>query len=236
MVRQVRWTGAWSQVSDAIAVRGRGARAGLTLIELLVVMAVFVVVLVALSGLFVSSTRAYSVTSERSEALQDAEAVIHLLRYELALAGYRGVGVDYDQPFTLDGAAVETVTIERGNDSDVLTVRYFEDRYLAGTDTGERRVSFRVDPETETLVREERRTVGGTVTTELLVGNIRDLRVTDLVGPDRSRVTVADVIDGTELEPDSLAGLILVVDFSDGRAWEFMIGLSNPQVFEVSAL
>jgi prepilin-type N-terminal cleavage/methylation domain-containing protein len=216
--------------------RGRGSRAGLSLVELLVVMAIFVVVLAALGGLFASSTRAYVVTSERSEALQDAEAVIQLIRYELALAGYRGVGVDYDRAFTLDGAADETVRVERGDDSDVLTVRYFEDRYLGGGDTGERRVSFRVDPETETLVREERRTVGGTVTTELLVGNISDLRVTELVGPDRSRVDVGEVIAGTAVEPDSLAGLIVVVDFSDGRVWEFMVGLGNPQVFEVSAL
>lgn len=216
--------------------RGRGARAGLSLVELLVVMAIFVVVLAALGGLFASSTRAYTVTSERSEALQDAEAVIQLIRYELALAGYRGIDVDYDRPFTLDGGVDETLTVERGDESDVLTVRYFEDRYLGSGDTGERRVSFRVDPETETLVRQERRTVGGTVTTELLVGNIRDLRVTELVGPDRSRVSVDDVIAGTEVEPDSLAGVIVVVDFSDGRVWEFMIGLSNPQIFEVRAL
>lgn len=216
--------------------RGRGARAGLSLVELLVVMAIFVVVLAALGWLFASSTRAYTVTSERSEALQDAEAVIQLIRYELALAGYRGIDVDYDRPFTLDGGVDETLTVERGDESDVLTVRYFEDRYLGSGDTGERRVSFRVDPETETLVRQERRTVGGTVTTELLVGNIRDLRVTELVGPDRSRVSVDDVIAGTEVEPDSLAGVIVVVDFSDGRVWEFMIGLSNPQIFEVRAL
>lgn len=204
--------------------------------EMLVVMGIFVIVLAALGAFFTSSTRAYAVTSERSEALQDSEAVVQLLRYEIALAGYRGIGVDYDRAFTLDGAALESVIVERDADTDVLTIRYFEDRYLASGDSGERRVSFSVDSETDTLVREERRVVGGAVTTELLVGNIRDLRVLDLVAPDRTRVSVADIIDEVELEPDRLSGLIIVVDFTDGRRWEFMVGLTNPQVFEVRAL
>lgn len=201
-------------------------------------MAIFVLLLAALGGLFASSTRAYSVNAERSEALQDAEAVVQLLRYELALAGYRGVGTDFDQAFTLDAGAAETVAIERGTDSDVITIRYFEDRYLGGGgDTGERRVSFSVDLDEGTLVRSELRSGGAEVSTGLLVGNVLDLRVLSLVAPDGSTVSVEDIlVDETTVAPDRLAGLLLAVDFIDGRVWEFMVGLTNPQVFTVGSL
>src|SRR5690606_3705544 len=109
----------------------------------LVTASIFIVILGSVGSLLVSSTRAYGVTSERSEALQDSEAVLHLIRYEVAMAGYRGLGEDtFDRPFT--SGSDRTLVVTRTSDGDELTLRYFEDRYISGSDTGEREVVFYV--------------------------------------------------------------------------------------------
>ena len=205
---------------------------GFSLIELLVTTVVFIIVLAALGGLLVSSTRAYQVNAARSEAIQDSEAVLQLMRYEIGLAGYRGVGAaTFDRPFTLGTATVE-VDHDASAAGDEVTVRYFEDRYLQGTDTGEREVTFRVNGTSSTLERVDRRPGGGSAVTELLVGNVTSMVVLDLVSPDRDRVAVSAVALGAD-GPDALAGLNFRVDFADGREWVFMIGLTNPQGYVV---
>ena len=206
---------------------------GFTVVELLVTAAIFVVVLGALGGLLVSSTRAYQVNAVRSEALQDSEAVLQLMRYEIGLAGYRGIGAaTFDQPFTM--GSPETVVVRRTANGDEVTVRYFEDQFLPTGDSGERSVTFRVDAATKTLQRVERRPGNLVGTTDLLVGNIDALQVLELVGPDRERIEVGAAIASSAVWPDALAGLNFRVTFVGGQTWEFMIGLTNPQVFDVT--
>jgi Tfp pilus assembly protein PilW len=149
---------------------------------LLITAAIFVLILVAIGGLLVSSSRAYSVTTTRTEAIQDSEAVLQLMRYEVALAGYRGIALaTYERPFT--SGVNESIVVNRAGVGDELTVRYIEDRYISGSDTGERVVTFRVDTATDTLVRVEGRpSAGGTAyTTELLVGNIARMDVLAII-------------------------------------------------------
>ena len=55
----------------------------------------------------------------------------------------------------------------------------------------------------------------------------------ELVGPDRERVSVDSILSDATLMPAALAGLNFLIEFEDGREWEFMVGLTNPQVFEV---
>lgn len=206
--------------------------AGFTLIELLVTATIFILVLVALGGLLVSSTRAYQVNAARSEALQDSEAVLQLMRYEIGLAGYRGVqAATFDRPFTLGVDTVE-VDHEASAAGDAVTVRYFEDRFLQGSDTGEREVTFQVNGASNTLERVDRRPGAASAVTELLVGNVRSMEVMELVGPDRERFSVAAVAGGAD-GPPALAGLNFRVVFEDGRDWVFMIGLTNPQSYDV---
>ena len=207
-------------------------RRGFTLVELLVVTAIFMIVLVALGALFSSGTRAYTVTAERSEAIQDSEAVFQLLRHELALAGYRGTEEDFDRPFTLGGGGQETVIIDREVDGDVVMIRYFEDRFIETGDSGERLVQFYVDD--GTLIRRERRVGVDDFTTELLVDSVSEMRVLDLIGPGRDRISVAEVIADAGAAPLRVAGIIVAVEFRDGRSWELMIGLANPQEFDVN--
>lgn len=192
---------------------------GFTLIELLVAATIFIILLAALTGLFVSSSRAYQRTGQVSVAMQDAEAVLQLLRYEFALAGYFGLGAD-GRP----AEGVETLAIERGELSDEVTIRYLEDEYVSGPPE-ERLVTFRVDSASDMLVRTE----PGTVDQEM-VGNVEQLRVVGYIRRDRGVVPVeAEECSGYCPVPQALAGLLLHVYFRDGTEWQFPVGLFNPQ-------
>lgn len=201
-----------------------GAIDGFTLIELLVAATIFVVLLGALTSLFVSSSRAYRVTQERSEAIQDAEAVLQLLRYEFALAGYRGLGAD-------SGTAAESLVIDRVGDSHVITIRYIEDTYVQGG-SAERVVTFSVDPASRELIRSEPDTVD-----QAMVGNVAHLEVLGYIRRDRQTVplTDPDLCGGPCEVPQALAGLLLRVGFADGSEWQFPVGLYNPQTIGGSA-
>lgn len=220
--------------------RARGTNsfgaAGFTVVELLITSAIFVVILGAIGGLLVSSTRAYGVTAARSDAIQDSEAVLQLMRYEVAMAGYRGIGAaTYDRPFTTGGA--ESIVVHRTPDGDELTMRYFEDRYLGSGDTGERVVTFRVDRQDNTLVRVEGRPggTGTTFTTELLVGNIAHMEVVELVDRFRDRFSIDSLIANPSSGPELMAGVNVIITFVDGLEWEFLIGVSNAQTYAVTS-
>lgn len=203
-----------------------------------------------------SSMRAHRVTSERSEALQDAEAVLALVRYDLGRAGFRGVE---DGTFTRNfagcsavleagdlgsGSSCLTIRVdEQGEAGDAVTVQFFETEHLLGLDdSGERRITYLVDRAELALSRQEVRQQGvkKVDTTELLVGNVNSLRVIDLV--DRSR----DVFPLTELRRlksdgtpwpeglrEQLAGLNLEITFADGSSSVLLVGLHNPQLFDI---
>jgi prepilin-type N-terminal cleavage/methylation domain-containing protein len=202
--------------------RGRGRpalRRGFTLVELLVAAAIFIVLLGSLTALFVSSSRAYAVTNARSTVIQDEEAVLTLLRYEFALAGYRGLGAN---PSSAPG---DTLAIVNQNGSDAITIRYLEDRYVPGQPE-ERAVTFSVDPVTRTLLRTEPGTQD-----QAMVGSVVRLVAVAYIRRDRATVPVVDPwgCGGYCDPPQALAGLLLRVEFVDGAAWEFPVGLYNPQ-------
>jgi len=226
-------------VSDVRAVpmdlRWRGGpsdAAGFTVIELLITTAIFVVVLASIGTYLIAGTRTYEVTGQRTEQMQDSEAVLQLLRYEAAMAGYRGISEStYDRPFTLGGP--ETLEIEMSGSGGRLTMRYFEDRFVGASDTGERTVTFYVDPAEHALVREEQRP-GDVATVELMAGSVARMDIIEVVDRDRVRYDVDDIASGAVVKPNDVAGITLQITFTDGRLWEFLIGLSNPQIYSVS--
>lgn len=208
---------------------------GFTVVELLITSTIFVVILVAVGSLLISSSQAYTVTTVRTEAIQDSEAVLQLMRYEVALAGYRGLAqATYDRPFS--SGATDSIVVTRGGTGDQLTVRYFEDRYLSSGDTGERVVTFRVDGDQHTLVRVEGRPSGGstTYTTELLVGNIASMEVLAVIDRFRAEYPIADLIAGTVEGPETMAGVNMRITFVDGLVWDFLIGVSNTQTYAIA--
>lgn len=101
---------------------------GFTLTELLIAGTIMAVLLAALGGLFVSSTRAYNANAAASVTQQTIEIASQLLRQELTLAGYRGI--DSGSQNRLIPLPV-SVSYGSAKQSDTVTVRYYEDRHLA---------------------------------------------------------------------------------------------------------
>lgn len=104
---------------------------GTTLVEMLIALAMLVIVLAAITALLRSTTRAYALNQELSEAHAQTETTRQQLRYDLSLAGYRGT--DFSQ-FESNGFSGATASITQGTspgESDAVTVRFFEDRYGA---------------------------------------------------------------------------------------------------------
>ena len=91
-------------------------RSGFTLVEMLVALAVFGLFL---GGLLQAERAFRSAEADEDQALreQQKQAVVELLRAELAMAGYR-----------LDGPGVQALV---GGGSDRVTIRYLEDRMVA---------------------------------------------------------------------------------------------------------
>lgn len=117
--------------------------AGFSLVELLAAGAMFLTLLGALSALFVSSGKAYRKNIEVSSQLERSEAATQILTYDFGLAGYRGTGFSH---FTANSFSGSTVAITAGsstNESDLVSLRYFEDRYGNGGNQ-EMLVTFKV--------------------------------------------------------------------------------------------
>lgn len=114
----------------------RSENRGFTIIELLIAATIFLVILTALGSLFVSSNRASNTNRDLAESSAQTRSAIQAIQYDVSMAGYRGVDASAG-----DRSVSQPVTITVETDDDgapsirELTVRYFEDRYVAGGPT-----------------------------------------------------------------------------------------------------
>lgn len=209
----------------------RNSRGGFTIVELLIAAAIFTLVLGALTSLFVNTNRAYQVNERVTERQQDAEAAFQLLTYEISLAGYRGsCRDDYENnAFSGDG---RTLIVNKGT-SDMITVRYFEDRSFAGSDdcddplrvVEEQHVTFGVNTADNTLYRQV-----GTGDELALVSNIVRLEVVHYIRRSGERVAAEP---GVAI-PEDIGALNIQITFADESVWRFPIGLNNPQYLGIN--
>lgn len=218
---------------DVFGSRSTLGRQGFTVVELLIASLVFLVLLGALGGMLVSSTRGYEANARASEAIQDSEAVLQLLRYDIGLAGYRGLELGQSsRSFELDGPSDQsTVRIEPTANGHTVTVRYFEDRYISGADSGERRVTYLVNASNNSLERLEYNPIDGELDSALMVGNIESLEAVSLVDLMRVKVNIDDVPCGVVGVP--FGGIVLRVGFTDGSSWDLLIPFTNSQKVEM---
>jgi type II secretory pathway pseudopilin PulG len=203
-------------------------RAGVTIVELLVAMTIFVIVVGVMLSLLVTGLRAQRAAEAQSLRIQETEAVIHLINYEVGLPGYPRT----ENPANFTNATAPTISVTLGGSkvSDRILIRFFEDPdFLAPGDTGERIVEYRVSAANKTLER-----VSGGVT-EVLVGSVASMKVVAFIGRDREIVepeTIAAV--GLSALPNEIAGVRVEVVFADGETWGFLVGLYNRQRVQVT--
>lgn len=200
-------------------------RDGFTLIELLIASAVFIVVILAATGLLITSTRGYAVTEAVSDRQQEVEAAVNILEYDLKLAGYRGT-TPTGLTRTFDDA---TLVVDKADDtsSDRIVIRYYEDseRLFGATDScgSPCEVVYEVDvgdDGTTYLYRQELNSdeVG-------LVQAVDLFKVRHYIRRGGERVTASE---GVSI-PDDVAALNIEITFLDGSLWRFPVGLSNEQ-------
>ena len=109
----------------------RARNQGITVIELLIAAAIVGVVLAITLQLYGGTVRAYRVNEEVAETRQGIQAAISLLQYEIGLAGYRCTdGSALTRTF---GSSPLIAVDGSSGASDSITVRYYEDRYVAGS-------------------------------------------------------------------------------------------------------
>ena len=199
------------------------SRSGFTLVELLIAAGIFGVILLALTGLFVNSTRAYRVNETISERQQDTQAAIALFQQELSLAGYRGVCSDassntFGQP---------TFAVVRGSAApdapgdDTITIRYFDDRYSGNACGALRTVTFSAGTDQQGRPALLMQTEGITTPTPVVAG-VEGLRLFGYV--DNNGGLATDTMPST-----GFMAVSIELDFADGRFVRFVVGLRNPQ-------
>ncbi len=198
-------------------------QSGFTILELLVAAAIMAILLTSLAGMLGSTTRAYQAEDRASSERQVRESAQQQLKYEIALAGYRGtLKSDYDNTATSVGAAPFVITPNTTGGSDQVTIKYFENRaYGSGTKEA-KTVTFSVNTQTNTLVR----TQGSSV--EPIAAGIRKLKVVRylLKGATGSE---SDCVSACAATPSSnTVGVILALTFMDNSVQRIPINFQNP--------
>lgn len=84
----------------AARLQGRRRQSGVTLVELMIALVLSMVVLLAVSSLFLANKRSYSTQDEGARMQEDARTLISILSRDLRQAGYRDVtkGVSFNTP------------------------------------------------------------------------------------------------------------------------------------------
>ena len=198
-------------------------RAGITLVELLVFLALFGLLLAVMASMVAAAGTGRRVAHQVNERTTTAETIAQLLSYEIGLAGYRGTGAGGIATNTF---AAPTLEIQRNATGvpDAITVRYYEDRFLATPGapvaiTAAYTVAANADG-VPSLFRAEN---GGAAAA--VVTGVSSIKVALFV----RRSGEVDVVADAGVVPSDLAGLSLDLELVDGTAGRFLINLPNAQ-------
>lgn len=198
---------------------------GFTLVEMLIASAILGVILAALTGLFSSSSNALRTNKTLSDQQQNAAISEQVLKYELGLAGYRGVSQNDLIGNTFTGHTL-SVTRGTGSASDSIRVKYFEDRlYGEGSTDILRDVTFsiRTSGGKSYLTRKE-----GSGTASNLVEGVTQLKVLNYIKRN------GDVIPASSTIPNTLVGLQVKLEFTNAPAKTVFVSFQNPQITSTS--
>jgi len=128
----------------------RSREAGFTVAELLVGMAILGLLLAMLGSLFLTSVRAYDTNREITAGAAQLRSAIEFLEYDVSLAGYAGLGSDSEPvsaPLSVTDCESSACSPDglKGRFLGSLTLRYVEDRYVAGGGAAHSEVTYSVE-------------------------------------------------------------------------------------------
>ena len=198
-------------------------RGGVTLVELLVFMALFGVLLAVMAALVTAAGNGRRVNDQVNQRTTTAETIAQLLSYEIGLAGYRGTGAAMLGSNTFGDPTLE-IQRNAATVPDAITVRYYEDRYLATPGspvliTAAYTIGTNGDG-VPSLLRAEN---GGAAAA--VVTGVASVKVALFV----RRSGEVDVVADAGVVPSDLAGLSLDLELVDGTEGRFLINLPNAQ-------
>ncbi len=190
--------------------------------------AIMGMIMVALAGLFTQSTKALQANEIASMRQQNAEAAAELLRYEIGLAGYRGTTSDAITANTFTGATLSIGVAAADDDTDEITVQYYEDRFYDGVTTTPTLMSVTYSSGTDAsgnpvLLRKQ-----GTAAAQPAVASVSLMKAVMYVDRDGN---VTDITT-TSTIPEELAGISIELTFDDGSFGRFLVGFNNNQDVE----
>lgn len=195
--------------------------AGFTLIELLVSAALLLVLLSALAGMMRSTTHAYQAEDVVTTTRQNQESALGVLRYEIALAGYRGtLKTDYDAN---SAVATDPFTITSGNSggSDQIAIKYFENHVYGGESKSVKTIVFSVNAQTQTLLRSQ-----NGATAQAIATHIKRLKIVRYLV---KGLPTSDCASACASKPPvDATGIILSLTFADDSVRRVPITFQNP--------
>lgn len=189
---------------------------GLTVIELLITAAILLILLATLGVILSGTLGAYSTTAVSTGRQQRAASLTQTLRYEIALAGYRGTS---STPAELTEPTLEITRGSSPDDPDQLRLRYIEDRLTESGTPELVSARFLLEPESQQLIREDSQD------RNVLAERVANFKVTTLTTPSGDTVEVQTATT----PPASATNIGILVRYQDGRERTLYVTLNNPQ-------
>lgn len=123
------------------------ATAGFTLVEMLIAGALLVVLLTVVGFLFGSTSRAYELNRNVTDASGQLRSAVNALRYDLSMAGFTGIDDEAAERDLSDPVSLTFSGTGDGNGRPIgsLSVRYVETRFTQGGGNVEQLVTFRLN-------------------------------------------------------------------------------------------
>ncbi len=200
-------------------------QSGFSLVELLMGLVLTVIVLGAASTLFVSSNTLYRKQANDADEQQALSAGLAQLSYELSLAGYRGTDLKVDQLSTRNFGGQPTIKMTQGEYTDMITVRYYEDKWTTNNQVTLKEVNFFTYQ--DKLMRQE----GNFFTSEGLnyprsiVDGVEAIKVVYWLNKYGTRIPLASNLDRTVAR-----GLVIKLKYKSGAEELFTVAFQNQQL------
>jgi type II secretory pathway pseudopilin PulG len=190
--------------------------AGFSLLEILISSSIILVLMISTMQFFSSSLASHSNVESNAKRFQKAEVATSILSYELGLAGYKGVTLDWESRSIPNPLTIST----NSAGSDVLEISYFEDRFEAAP------VQYLAKYLVTKKGLERQLNMGTSI---LVLAGVKKLKVNHLLKNNGTKAALS--ISTTS----DTVGLELAIEFTDGTKTDFIAIIVNDVTTKVQS-